>query len=192
MAFSGDPFQILGLPPGASDAEIKRAYRALAKRYHPDFGRRTGTAAVPRHPGGVRHADDARPAAGHGCASHRRRLHRATGRQLPTPTGLARPERHSGRGVPALLHPEGPARRRGRRGGPPGVRERRSQGAGRRGRPPGPRGLTEPRRAPGLPGAEEAGGAHGTGRAGADGGPGADGSAGAQRPGRPDRPPSAP
>ena len=45
MAFSGDPFQILGLPPGASDAEIKRAYRALAKRYHPDSA---GERALPR------------------------------------------------------------------------------------------------------------------------------------------------
>ena len=32
-----DPYKVLGLSPDASDDEIKRAYRRLAKKYHPDL-----------------------------------------------------------------------------------------------------------------------------------------------------------
>ena len=32
-----DPYKVLGLSPDASDEEVKRAYRALAKKYHPDL-----------------------------------------------------------------------------------------------------------------------------------------------------------
>jgi len=34
----GDPYRALGLPPGASLADVKRAYRLLVKRNHPDAG----------------------------------------------------------------------------------------------------------------------------------------------------------
>src|SRR3954466_12994170 len=32
-----DLYSLLGLAPGASPAEIKRAYRRLSRRYHPDI-----------------------------------------------------------------------------------------------------------------------------------------------------------
>jgi curved DNA-binding protein CbpA len=40
-----DPYRTLGLEPGASSAEIKRAYRRLAKAFHPDSA---GEGALPR------------------------------------------------------------------------------------------------------------------------------------------------
>ena len=40
-----DPYRTLGLEPGASTAEVKRAYRRLAKAFHPDSA---GEAALPR------------------------------------------------------------------------------------------------------------------------------------------------
>ncbi len=32
-----DPYKVLGLSPDASDEDVKAAYRALAKKYHPDL-----------------------------------------------------------------------------------------------------------------------------------------------------------
>jgi molecular chaperone DnaJ len=31
-----DPYQVLGITPSATDEEVKDAYRALVKKYHPD------------------------------------------------------------------------------------------------------------------------------------------------------------
>ena len=31
-----DPYKVLGISPTATDIEVKNAYRALARKYHPD------------------------------------------------------------------------------------------------------------------------------------------------------------
>ena len=37
MADKRDYYEVLGIQKGASDTEIKKAYRQVAKKYHPDM-----------------------------------------------------------------------------------------------------------------------------------------------------------
>ena len=39
MATKRDYYEVLGLAKGASDDEIKKAYRKLSKKYHPDINK---------------------------------------------------------------------------------------------------------------------------------------------------------
>ena len=40
-----NPYDVLGVPPSASDEEVTRAYKTLAKRYHPDLNPNDPSAA---------------------------------------------------------------------------------------------------------------------------------------------------
>jgi hypothetical protein len=42
----GDPYSVLGIPPGASDADVRAAYRRLVKLHHPDHNHGSPDAAV--------------------------------------------------------------------------------------------------------------------------------------------------
>lgn len=112
-----DPHRVLGVPRDASEAEVRRAYRALAKRHHPDGGQ----GSVPRFleiqaayealAGGERPSAASRPAARPGTDWARRPRPNASRRCDP---GQAPSEDRSARPRPAA----DPAR--DRRG--PGVR----------------------------------------------------------------------
>ena len=44
-----DPFSILGVTPSATRPEVRRAYRALARRYHPDVNPGPDATSKMRH-----------------------------------------------------------------------------------------------------------------------------------------------
>ena len=46
MATKRDYYEVLGLAKGASDDEIKKAYRKLSKKYHPDINKEADAEAL--------------------------------------------------------------------------------------------------------------------------------------------------
>ena len=42
MADKRDYYEVLGLGKDASEADIKKAYRTMAKKYHPDINKEAG------------------------------------------------------------------------------------------------------------------------------------------------------
>ena len=51
-----NPYDVLGISPSASDEEVARAYKRLAKRYHPDLN--PGNAAAAEQMGRINRAYD--------------------------------------------------------------------------------------------------------------------------------------
>ena len=53
-----DPYSVLGISRGATDDEIKKAYRALSRKYHPDANinnpnKESGRSQIQRSPAGL-------------------------------------------------------------------------------------------------------------------------------------------
>ena len=48
-----DPYEVLGIQRGATDDEIKKAYRAKCKRWHPDLNPNDPTAEEQGGAGGL-------------------------------------------------------------------------------------------------------------------------------------------
>ena len=79
MAPNADPWRTLGLSPGATQDEIRRAYRRLAKVNHPDAG---GDAALPRFLAIQAAYEQLAGRAGSGGSGRDRRVARPTARRL--------------------------------------------------------------------------------------------------------------
>jgi len=155
---SGDPYRVLGVAPDATTAEVKRAYRTLAKRHHPDAA---GPAATARFLAIQQAYEDitaghARATRGASPAGGERR--RASGDWYAEARDAARGRARPGRGDA----------RRGGTGAAGGGDDTAGAGPGTAGGRPGTAGARaggareEPRRGPDEPGRRRASGRAGT------------------------------
>jgi hypothetical protein len=127
VSSNGDPHRVLGVPRDASEAEIRRAYRALAKRHHPDGGQGSVArflviqaayeALTGGSPGAV--PGDARPRAPSGPPPGASRRHGSDWARRPRPSSSARRDEGAG---------EAAGSKTGEREGPEPARDRRAAG----------------------------------------------------------------
>src|SRR5215471_14337797 len=87
-----DPYTVLGVTPGASDEEIKRAYRRLALRHHPDRNLGDPRAAARFKEISAAYAVLMDPGRRRAYDTGRRRDTRGTAGSAPGPFGAGREE----------------------------------------------------------------------------------------------------
>ncbi len=134
METDRDPYEVLGVPHGASDGEIKEAYREKAKKFHPDASDREDAAEVFKR---VKEAYEEIYTEGEGVSSSSEsstdvRGAGRTGEETEAETGTGKKEGRGGFGTGSRRETgSGPGAGFGRGGGGDGDRDKRDGTGGR-------------------------------------------------------------